>query len=149
MESPVSKKIAAGYWGLFAISAILTSLTLAALISLSPEARADDFIVYSVYQTVDLGNPGETISKDYYVNMGSAQGLRPGSILEVARKTSTYDLTSEKLYKDVSFPIGKLKVLHVEGQVAIARLDAMYAEDKTPAISPRSVMVGDLVRSQR
>jgi hypothetical protein len=126
-------------WNLiFALTLLLISI---------PFARAEDFIVYSIYRGVDLGNPGEPNLKDYYVNMGSNNGLKKGSSLEVVRKFSTYDLTNQKLYKDVSFPIAKLKIIHVEGSAAIARLDEMMSPDKTPVISPKAVMVGDFVRT--
>jgi hypothetical protein len=59
---------------------------------------------------------------------------------------ATFDLLSEKLYREVTFPIGTLKVIHTESGVAIARLDKLMPSDKTPAFSPRAIMVGDLVR---
>jgi hypothetical protein len=115
--------------------------------SITRVAADDDFIVYSIYRALDLGDPGEKPQKDYFVNMGSRQGIRPGTTLQVLRRVATYDLTSQKLYKDVQFPIAKLKVIHVEPNAAIARLDQMLPPEKTPAISPRAVMVGDLVRN--
>jgi hypothetical protein len=126
---------------------ILSMLVAAgSIIALPSESGAADFTVYSVYKALDLGNPGEIPQKDYYVNMGQSQGVHDGSILEVMRKISTYDLLSEKLYKDVTFPIARLKVIHAEGYAAIARLDKLASTEKTPAITPRAVMVGDYVR---
>ncbi|MGZ3688865.1 MAG: hypothetical protein ACXWP5_03540 [Bdellovibrionota bacterium] len=116
-------------------------------IALIPETgQAAEFVVYSVYKGIDLGNPGEVAQKDFYVNMGSAQGLRPGSHLEVLRRISTYDTVSQKLYADVTFAIGKLKVIHVERDAAVARLESIMPAEKIPAVNPRAVMVGDLVR---
>jgi hypothetical protein len=112
-------------------------------------ADSADFVVYSVYKPIDLGNPGETPQKDFYVNMGSSNGLRDGATLEVIRKVATYDLLSEKLYKDVSFPIARLKVIHVEENAAIARLDQLFPADKTPSVAYRAVMVGDIVQVSR
>jgi hypothetical protein len=109
-------------------------------------AGSAEFVVYSVYKAIDLGNPGETPQKDYYVNMGSANGVRDGSTLEVIRKVATYDLLSEKLYKDVSFPIARLKVIHVEPNASIARLEKVLPAEKTPAVANRAVMVGDAVQ---
>jgi hypothetical protein len=112
---------------------------------LSANLLAADFIVYSVYKAIDMGNPGEVTQKDYYVNMGSANGLRNGAILEVHRRVATYDLLSQKLYKDVEFPIGKLKVIHVEPYASIARLDALAPAETTPAAETRAIMVGDAI----
>ena len=129
------------------ISAWMVSLSLASvLLSQQCQAQSDDYVVYSVYKALDMGNPGEIPQKDYFVNMGSAQGIKPGTVLQVLRRMSTYDLLTEKLYKDVTFPIAKLKVIHVEGSAAIARLQEMLPKDKNPATTPNAVMVGDLVR---
>jgi hypothetical protein len=109
-------------------------------------AGSADFVVYSVYKAIDLGNPGEIPQKDYYVNMGTTNGLHNGATLEVIRKVATYDLLSEKLYKDISFPIARLKVIHVEQNAAVARLEQVLPADKTPAVANRAVMVGDVVQ---
>lgn len=129
---------------LLLILTLLTELTLGGLAL--GTAEASEFIVYSVYKGLDFGNPGETPQKDFYVNMGSAQGVRKGSLLEVSRKIATYDVTSQKLYKDLTFPIATLKVIHVEGNAAVARLERINEPESTPAITPRAVLVGDAVR---
>ncbi|MFN7685365.1 MAG: hypothetical protein ACK5QT_08140 [Oligoflexia bacterium] len=136
--------------GMFLGSAILTVTLVIALWFIAPTtATAADAVVYSVHRGVDMGNPGEIPSKDYYINMGVQQGVRKGSVLEVSRKLATYDLLSEKLYKEVVFPIATLKVIHAESGVAIARLDKMISPDQAPSFSPRAIMVGDLVTSSR
>jgi hypothetical protein len=134
---------------------ILKGLTLAAAaagtavgvwLAFPYSALAADFVVYSVYKGVDLGTPGEAPQKDYYVNMGTLNGLHAGAQLEVRRRMPTYDLVSEKLYKDVTFPIARIKVIHVEDNAAICRLEKLLPADKTPVVASRAVMVGDLVR---
>ncbi len=141
----------------FVGSAVLVGLLISSLWFLVPSAKAAEAVVYSVYQGVDLGEPPvipesseakppPAPKKDYFINVGSSQGIKPGTVLEVSRKMPTYDLLGEKLYKEIVFPIGSIKVIHVEQGVAIARLEKMLPSDKTPAFSPRAIMVGDLVR---
>jgi hypothetical protein len=114
---------------------------------LTPVALSDETaIVYSVFKGIDLGNPNEMIQKDYFVNLGTNQGIRVGTVLEVARKSPSYDLTTEKLYKDLIFPFARIKVIHAEKDASIARLEKLYSQDVTPVLVPRSVIVGDLVR---
>jgi hypothetical protein len=125
---------------------ILIMTIIGCIVVLPSHVSADEFTVYSVYKALDLGNPGEIPQKDYYVNMGRTQGIREGSVLDVMRRNPTYDVVAEKLYKDVTFPIAKLKVIHVEPGASIARLEKMLTVEKTPAITPRAVMVGDLVK---
>jgi hypothetical protein len=102
--------------------------------------------VYSIYKELDMGNPGEMPKKDFFINMGSSNGLHAGSSVEVYRKTSTYDTLSEKLYRDIVFPIARLKVIHVESNAAVARIEKFLPTDKTPILNPPGIMVGDLIR---
>jgi hypothetical protein len=114
-------------------------------------AQASDYIVYNVFRPLDLGEDesGGSRPKDFYVNMGSSNGVRSGTVLEVLRKVSTFDLSSQKLYKDVLLPVAKIKVIHVESNAAVARLEKLAPPELTPGISPRAVMVGDMVRLAR
>lgn len=128
---------------------IATLISSFCLLVASPLAKGQEFVVYSVYRALDLGNSDEASLKDYYVNMGSKDGVSKGAVLEVRRRTATYDLINQKLYKDVAFPIATLRVIHVESSAAIARLEKMTPPEKTPAISPRTIMVGDIVQLAR
>lgn len=114
---------------------------------LTPTALSEDTaIIYSVFKGIDLGNPNEALQKDYFINLGTNQGVRIGTVLEVARKSPSYDLTTEKLYKDLIFPFAQIRVIHAEKDAAIARLDKLYPSEKTPVVTPRAVIVGDMVR---
>lgn len=127
---------------------LLTTLFLmgAALAAGTTPARASDFMVYSVYQGVDLGMEQQAPQKDYYVNMGANHGLRAGMRLEVYRKSPSYDLANQKLYRDVTLPVGTIKVIHVEGAAAVARLESLLPAEQAPVVLPRAVMVGDIVK---
>ena len=113
---------------------------------LAQQGLAGEAIVYSVYKGIDLGNPNETNHKDFFVNLGTNQGISVGTTLEVARRTPTYDLTTEKLYKDLLFPFARMRVIHAEKDASIARIEKFYAGEKTPVVVPKAVIVGDLVR---
>ncbi len=134
-------------WVLWAFTALL-------LISapMTQEAKAADFVVYSVYRALDLGQanpdaaPITSIQKDYYINMGTANGLREGATLDVYRKLPTYDVQAEKLYREITFKVGTVKVIHVEANAAVARIEKLLAPEKMPSTPYKTVMVGDLVR---
>lgn len=125
----------------------LVLLAFLALSSFAPLAMSqDEFMVYSMYRPVDLGDSSEPPAKDYFLNLGTRNGLKNGHLVKVFRRAATYDLTSQKLFKDVQFPIARLRVIHAESHAAIARLESFLPLDKTPGISPRAIMVGDVVR---
>ena len=105
-------------------------------------------MVYNISRPVDLGDSAEAPQKDYYVNLGKAQGLVPGSKLEVFRRTSTYDLVAEKLYRDVTLPVARLKVIHVDDGAAVARLEQLAPPSENANVTPKAVMIGDLVKIQ-
>lgn len=131
----------------FRTSKIAAILSIVFICSAPASHAADDFYVYSMYRALDLGdNPGAVVQKDYYVNMGSAQGLKSGAVLDVFRKVASYDLSNQKLYKDLTLPVAKIRVIHAEPNAAIARVVQISPEDRTPALTPRAIMVGDLVR---
>ena len=120
-----------------------------AALAVGTQTFAADFVVYSVYRGINFGNPGENPEKDFYINVGRVNGARVGEVLEVWRKTPTYDLTTEKLFTDVTFPIARIKLIHVDEKASIARLEKMMPEAQTPAIVPNAVMIGDIVRASR
>lgn len=125
-------------------------IALTGCLALSPlPAQAADFVVYGMYRPLDLGNPEEKPEKDYYINMGSSNGLKVGAVVEVLRRSPTYDILSEKLFKDITFPIAQLKIVHVESNAAVARLAKMRPVAQTPMFDPRAIMVGDLVQASR
>ncbi len=111
------------------------------------QALSDDSIVYSVQKSFDLGEANEEMVKDFYINLGTNNGIRVGTVLEVSRKTPSYDLTSQKLYKDIQFSFARLKVIHAEKDACIARLERLYPIEKTPVVNPRAVLVGDSVKA--
>lgn len=126
---------------------LIFALILGLVVPVRRTIGAPEFLVYSVYRGVFLGGPGEEAPpKDFYVNMGTQHGLRMGASLDVLRRVSTYDVVNEQFYRDMTFPIAVLKVIHVESTASIARLERMLPADQAPSISPRAVMVGDLVR---
>ena len=127
-------------------SLVAAAFTVIGTVPTTVAQAGQEFVIYSTYRGVDLGGEKENSPRDYYINMGSENGVRPGSVVEVWRKVPTYDLSSQKLYKDLTFPIARMKVIHVETNAAVARLDILYPPEKAPAMSPRAVMVGDQVR---
>lgn len=111
----------------------------------STGASADQGLIYSVYQQIPMGNPGESILKDYFINMGTQQGIKTGDRMTVYRKFSTHDLTNNRIFKDVIFPFATIRIIHTEDSVAIARFESANVPEKTPLIEPNAISVGDIV----
>ncbi len=130
--------------------AIYLSSVLFSVVSLQPAtAQTAQHMVYNVYTNLNMGNKGEQTRKDYYVNVGTQQGIKKGDRLKVYRKVASFNLLSKKLYRDMTLPFAELQVLHAEGDSSVARLVQFFPEDETPAVHPRAVMVGDLISRSR
>ena len=109
-------------------------------------AQADEYNVYQVYRAVDLGESDRPPPKDIFVNMGSNQGLKKGTVLDVYRKISSFDNLTQRLVGDHVIPIGKIKVIHSDEKTAIARVEKFVSVEQEPALLPQAVMIGDIIR---
>ena len=109
-------------------------------------AFAEEYNVYQVFRPIDLGESDHTPPKDIYINMGSSQGVRKGTVLDVYRKISSFDNLTQRLVGDHMIPVGKIKVIHSDEKTAIARVDRFVSIDQEPALLPQAIMIGDVVR---
>lgn len=129
------------------VSKVFKGLGLTLALSWAPYSRAADAIIYSVLRPIILDDSQAADAlKDYYTTAGKKDGVKAGTILEVTRKTPTYNLQTERVYKDIRVPFARLKVIHVEEEASIARLEELYKPEQTPLLQPRAVIVGDLVQ---
>lgn len=117
-------------------------LLIALLLPLS--ASAEGFQVFGVKNDYPMAD-GETRFRDVYVNMGTNQGIKKGSTLDAFRTVTTVDDLNRRVGKNISFKIAKLKVIHADQDIAVARVMSFEKADVTPTGSYRDVMVGDRV----
>ena len=109
-------------------------------------ALGADYSVYEVFRAVDLGESDRPPPKEIFVNMGSNQGVKKGSVLDVYRKVVSFDNLSEKVGGEHMIPVGRIKVIHTDEKTAIARVDRFVSLEQEPSLLPQTVMIGDLVR---
>ncbi len=104
-----------------------------------------EYIIYSVAQDLPMGYENEVINKNFYVNMGSKQGLDHGTVLDVYRVISRLDPYKTKKRYNYRVKIGELKVLHTEDDSAIAELSEIKTKDESIYFEIPSFMIGDHV----
>ncbi len=90
-------------------------------------------------------NDSQKLYRDLYVNMGTAQGIKVGSKLDVFRLLSTADQLNQKNGPNINFRFAKLKVIHVEDNTAVARVVEFVPGEEIPNFGYSDVMVGDSV----
>ncbi len=106
---------------------------------------ARDFIIFSIVQDLPMGYEQEVINKNFYVNIGSQQGVTEGTTLDVFRTISRRDPYKRKSRYKYKIKIGELEVLHSEKDTAIATLKALNAGKDLKVYDVGSFMVGDKV----
>ena len=116
------------------------------LFQLPIPANAEEFSVYQVFRTIDLGESDTPPPKDIFISMGSDHGIKKGSVLDVYRRISSFDNLTQKHMGDHMIPVGRIKVIHVDEKTAIARADHFVSIEEEPALLPQVVMIGDVVR---
>ena len=107
-------------------------------------ANANDYIIYSIVQNIPMDST-DTPKKNYYINMGEKQGIRPGTVLDVVRSINRSDPYESKKRYNYKVKIGELKVIHAEANAAIGSINKIRNEEKDPLFEIEKLMIGDKV----
>lgn len=119
-------------------------LILLLTMALSPTIYARSYVIFSMAQDLPMGTENEVIRKNYYVNMGSGQGLKKDSVLNVFRIISVQNPYNSKKRVNYKVKIGELKVLHASEEACIASVKEYVTED-APILDLPQFMIGDHV----
>lgn len=119
---------------------LIAGLTL----TFATSAHAADFKVFGIRTDFPM-TEGQPLFRDVYVNMGTNQGIKAGSALDAYRVVSTVDELNQRVGKNMTFKIAKLKVIHAEAEMAVARVVQMLPPESTPLGAFTNVIVGDEV----
>lgn len=116
------------------------------IVAASPQiiSNGADFFITSVIREVPM-KQNDTQYKDFYINAGVNNGLRKGVFIDAIRKMGVYDNMNAKLIGDTPVKVARLKVIHSDKTVSIARLVKYYDKEETPLSGYDSVVVGDLI----
>ena len=108
-------------------------------------AYSKDYFIYSITQDFPMGFKNEILKKNFYVNIGSLQGVEEGETLNVYRTISRHDpYTTKKLYNH-KVKIGELEIVHSESGTSIGKLKNLESESKRVQFEIRKFMIGDKV----
>jgi hypothetical protein len=88
---------------------------------------------------------GETPEKDYFINAGENDGLKRGMLVMVNRRQALYDQYQNKSPGDLVVIVGQLRIIHVQGEISVARLEKLMSRDNMPTLDFDAVMMGDKV----
>ncbi len=119
-------------------------LILLSTLLISQSIAAKSYVIFSMAQDLPMGLENEVIRKNYYVNIGSGQGVKKDSILNVFRIISIQNPYDNKKRVNYKVKIGELKVLHSSDEASIAMVKE-YRKEETPIFELEQFMIGDHV----
>lgn len=129
---------------------------LAVQVLISRPAKADDSeptssrsgdgtpVIFDVRRSLPM-EPDEPVYHDFYISAGVEAGIKKGQFLPVARQMPVHDPIQNKQQALLTIAVGKLQVIHVERNMAVARLVSELSDDERPTLEYEAVMIGDRV----
>ena len=104
-----------------------------------------EYMVYGIDQEIPMGEPGEVVKKNYYINMGEDQGLALGTKLDVFRVVSKRDPYNPQKRYNHKIKVAEIKIVHTEKISAVGSLVALRNTPRDPVFDIAAIMVGDRV----
>lgn len=120
-------------------------LTLLTCLFFSQSIWARSYVIFSLSQDLSMGLENEVIRKNYYINMGSGQGVKKDSVLDVFRIISVQNPYDNKKRVNYKVKIGELKVVHSSEEASIAMVNEYEKAENTPIFELPQFMIGDHV----
>jgi hypothetical protein len=103
---------------------------------------AQDVVIFGTAHSISLEN-GKKEAQDFYINAGSARGVKKGHVINIIRKKPLYDQFTNKTIGDLMVPVGKLKIIHTQSDVSVGRVYEIYDRQDLPILDYSNIMVGD------
>lgn len=105
-------------------------ITFVYAISISKIAWAGEYQIFGIKKDFPMTNDGSDSRRDYYVSIGTKQGIKAGTFLDVIRPIQTFNSLENKPGPEIKSIIAKLKVLSADYENCIARIEDNLSIDK-------------------
>lgn len=120
-------------------------LTIIATLLISQAICARSHVIFSMAQDLPMGFDNEVIRKNYYVNMGTGQGVKKDTTLDVYRIVSVQNPYDNQKRVNYKVKVGELKVLHASEEASIASVKTYETSEGIPILELNQFMIGDHV----
>ena len=105
---------------------------------------APEHIVFGMKTEIPMSTTDKP-RKDYYMNIGTNQGVKQGTLLDVFRTVTTTDDLNNRSAANIMFRVAKVKVIHAEGEISVGRISEILPPIDVPIGAFPTVVVGDRV----
>ncbi len=119
----------------------MKSLIFTVLFTLSVNAWAD-LTIFDVRKSLPMSDDEKAL-RDFYINGGSEAGLANGMVITVQRRLPLYDSYQNRSAGDLDLKVAKVKIIHVQKGLAVARLHSEFTRESAPLLEDNFIMVGD------
>lgn len=113
-----------------------------ALVLLLPVQVWADLTIFEVRKNLPMSD-SDPIYRDFIINGGSEAGLSVGMLLTVQRRLPLYDSYQNRSAGDLQLKVARIKIIHVQPGLAVARLHSDFTREGTPLLEDNFVMIGD------
>lgn len=105
-------------------------------------SAAAELTIFDVRRSLPMSDAEKPI-RDFYINGGSEAGLNVGLVITVQRRVPLYDTYSNRSAGDLDLKVGRVKIIHVQKGLAVARLQNEFDYSSAPLLEDNFIMVGD------
>lgn len=106
--------------------------------------RAAELKIVDVRRNIPLADD-EPVYKDFYINGGAKDGLKPNLVVTAIRKTSIRDASGTQNLGELNIPVAQIRVVYVADNISVAREYKLLSRDELPMIEQIGVMSGDVL----
>ncbi|AZZ35819.1 hypothetical protein CIK05_03060 [Bdellovibrio sp. qaytius] len=106
-------------------------------------AASSDIEVVEVKRNIQLADT-DPIYKDFYINAADNSTLKKNLIVKATRKISVKN-QGQKVIGTFKTTVGLLKIIQVDGGVAVARLFELTPREDQPMLEQTGIMIGDQI----
>lgn len=120
-------------------------LVLVVMLGLSGSGWADQPRIIDVRRSIPLSD-AEPVYKDFYIKVEPGTSLKKDSTVTAVRKISIREANALNPLGEITVPVGQLKVIFIENNIAVAREVKLLSRDGLPMLDQTAIMAGDLVQ---
>jgi len=126
---------------------MLKKTTFLLLLFFTFSTHSKNYFIYSIDHQLPTGELGtrQIPRKNFYLNIGTLQGVEEGTILEVRRKMSKNNKFKNNEEYTFHIKVGLLKVIQANESSSIAITEEIIQGEESPFTDYQSVMLGDEV----
>jgi hypothetical protein len=103
-----------------------------------------DLTVFDVRKNLPMSD-SDPVFRDFIINGGTEAGLSVGMVVSITRRIPLYDSYQNRSAGDLQVKVARVKIIHAQHGLAVARLHAEFSRESTPLLEDNYIMVGDHV----